>query len=147
MSLVFIFIDSLIHLFILYIFVCLFITDTAGSNSSQRRHNGRDGVSNHQPHNCLLNRLFRRRSKKKNQSSASLAFVQGIHRWRGIPHTNGHWRRKVFPFDDVIIHRKAISVALQHVCYWLAGGNAYHISRELNAPCKVFMISITVVCK
>ena len=28
------------------------------------RHNGRDGVSNHQPHDCLLNRLFRLRSKK-----------------------------------------------------------------------------------
>ena len=28
------------------------------------RHNGRDGVSNHQPHDCLLNRLFRRRSKQ-----------------------------------------------------------------------------------
>ena len=28
------------------------------------RHNGRDGISNHQPHDCLLNRLFRRRSKK-----------------------------------------------------------------------------------
>ena len=28
------------------------------------RHNGRDGVSNHQPHDCLLNRLFRCRSKK-----------------------------------------------------------------------------------
>ena len=27
-------------------------------------HNGRDSVSNHQSHNCLLNRLFRRRSKK-----------------------------------------------------------------------------------
>ena len=27
------------------------------------RHNGRDGVSNHQPHDCLLNRSFRRRSK------------------------------------------------------------------------------------
>ena len=27
-------------------------------------HNERDGVSNHQPHHCLLNRLFRRRSKK-----------------------------------------------------------------------------------
>ena len=25
---------------------------------------GRDGVSNHQPHHCLLNRLFGRRSKK-----------------------------------------------------------------------------------
>ena len=30
----------------------------------QWRHNGRDSVSNHQPHDCLLNRLFRRRSNK-----------------------------------------------------------------------------------
>ena len=28
------------------------------------RHNGHDSVSNHQPHDCLLKRLFRRRSKK-----------------------------------------------------------------------------------
>ena len=28
------------------------------------RHNGCDSVSNHQPHHCLLNRLFRNRSKK-----------------------------------------------------------------------------------
>ena len=32
--------------------------------SLQWRNNGRDGVSNHQPHHCLLNRLSRRRSKK-----------------------------------------------------------------------------------
>ena len=30
----------------------------------QWRHNGRAGASNHQPHDCLLDRLFRRRSKK-----------------------------------------------------------------------------------
>ena len=30
----------------------------------QWRHNGRDSISNHQPHDCVLNRLFRRRSKK-----------------------------------------------------------------------------------
>ena len=30
----------------------------------QWRHNGRDCVSNYQPHDCLLNRLFRRNSKK-----------------------------------------------------------------------------------
>ena len=30
----------------------------------QWRHNVRDGVSNHQSHDCLFNRLFRRRSKK-----------------------------------------------------------------------------------
>ena len=39
------------------------------------RHNGRDSVSNHQPHDCLHNCVFRRRS-----SSVSLAFVRGIHR-------------------------------------------------------------------
>ena len=32
--------------------------------SLQWRHNGHNGASNHQPHDCLLNRLFRRRSKK-----------------------------------------------------------------------------------
>ena len=32
--------------------------------SLQGRHNDHDGVSNHQPHECLLNCLFRGRSKK-----------------------------------------------------------------------------------
>ena len=31
---------------------------------SQWHHNERDGVSNHQPYDCLLGRLFRHRSKK-----------------------------------------------------------------------------------
>ena len=35
-----------------------------GPFSLQWHHNERDGVSNHQPHDCLLNRSFRRRSKK-----------------------------------------------------------------------------------
>ena len=34
------------------------------STTLQWRHNEVAGVSNHQPHDCLLNRLFRRRSKK-----------------------------------------------------------------------------------
>ena len=32
--------------------------------SLRRRHNGHDGVSNHQPRECLLSLLFGRRSKK-----------------------------------------------------------------------------------
>ena len=40
------------------------------------RHNGRDSVSNHQPHDCLLNCLFRRRSKK-----ASKLRVTGLYVW------------------------------------------------------------------
>ena len=39
----------------------LFLDD---SWSVDWRHNERNGVSNHQPNDCLLNRLFRRRSKK-----------------------------------------------------------------------------------
>ena len=41
--------------------------------SLQLRHNVHDGVSNHQPHDCLLNRLFRRRSKE-----TSKLYVTGI---------------------------------------------------------------------
>ena len=37
---------------------------TLHSPTLHRRHNKRDGVSNPQPNDCLLNRLFRRRSKK-----------------------------------------------------------------------------------
>ena len=33
-------------------------------NSLRWRHNDHAGVSNHQPHGCLLNRLFRRKSRK-----------------------------------------------------------------------------------
>ena len=66
------------------------------------RHNDHSGVSNHQPHGCLLNRLFRCKSKK-HQSSASLAFVREIHRGPvNFPHK---WpvTRKMFPFDNVIM--------------------------------------------
>ena len=34
------------------------------SDTLQWRHNKHYGVSNHQPHDCLVKRLFRRRSKK-----------------------------------------------------------------------------------
>ena len=40
------------------------VTDGLLSSSLRWRHNGRDGVSNHQPHHCLFNRLFGRSSKK-----------------------------------------------------------------------------------
>ena len=68
----------------------------------QWHHNERDGVSNHRRIYCLLNRLLRRRSKK-HQSSESLAFVRGIHRWPvNSPH-KGQVTWKILPFDDVIM--------------------------------------------
>ena len=70
------------------------------SKPLQRRRNEIDSVSNDQPHDCLLNRLFRRRSRK-HQSSASLAFVRGIPRWPVNSPYKGTVTRKMFPFDDV----------------------------------------------
>ena len=41
--------------------------------------------------------------QRKHQSSVSLAFVRGIHRWpMNSPH-KGPVTRKIFPFDDVIM--------------------------------------------
>ena len=37
----------------------------------QWRHNGCGGVSNHQPHDCLLNQIFRRRSKETSKLRVS----------------------------------------------------------------------------
>ena len=85
-----------------YLLVCKF-------RSLRWRHNDHSGVSNHQPHGCLLNRLFRCKSKK-HQSSASLAFVREIHRGPvNFPHK---WpvTRKMFPFDDVIMMNTFMSV-------------------------------------
>ena len=77
--------------------------------SPQWRHNGHDSVSCHQPHHCLLNRLFRRRSKKISKLRVT-GLCAGIHQWPvNSPHT---WpiTRKMFPFDDVIMWwRKIIS--------------------------------------
>ena len=68
----------------------------------QWRHNERSGVSNHQPHDCLLNRLFKRRSKK-----TSTLRVTGL--CTGNSPVTGEFpaqrpvTRKMFPFDDVIM--------------------------------------------
>ena len=63
----------------------------------QWRNNERDDVSTHWSHDCSG------ADQRKHQSSASLAFVRGIHRWPvNSPHK---WpvTRKMFPSDDVTI--------------------------------------------
>ena len=61
-------------------------------------HYGRDSVSNYQPHDCLLDRLFRRRSKKTLKlcdSGICAGNSPSPHKWPVA--------RKKFPFDDVIM--------------------------------------------
>ena len=76
-------------------------------------------------HHCLLNHLWS--DQRKHQSSVSLAFVWGIHRWAvNSPHK---WpvMRKMFSFNDVImacrdcIHTNSVNIcsgSALHVRFW-----------------------------
>ena len=66
--------------------------------SFQWRYNGHDSVSNHQPYDCLLNRL----SKKISKLPVTVLCVGNS---PGIGESPHKWpvTRKMFPFDDVIM--------------------------------------------
>ena len=74
-------------------------------DSLQWRHNERDGVSNLM---VVYWSLYTGADQRKHQSSASLAFVRGIHWWPvNSPH-KGRVTRKMFPFDHVIMSAKEV---------------------------------------
>ena len=68
----------------------------------QWRHSDHNGVSNHQPHGCLLNRLFRRRSKKTSMLRVTRLCVGNSPGPVNSPH-KGPVTRKMFSFNDVIM--------------------------------------------
>ena len=79
----------------------------------QWRHYERDGVSNHRP-TIVYSILRSGADQRKHQSSTSLAFVQGIHRWPvNSPHK---WlvTRKVFS-NWWRLHGKRIAALTSHL--------------------------------
>ena len=70
--------------------------------SLQWGHNDHGGVSNYQPHDCLLNRLFRRRSKKTSKLRVTGLCAGNSPGPVNSPH-KGPVTRKMLPFDDVIM--------------------------------------------
>ena len=85
----------------------------------QWRRNEHDGVSNHQPNDCLLNRLFRRRSKKISKLRVTGLCVGNSPGPVNSPH-KGPVARKMFPFDDVIMlapERLFIGFRSSHLTY------------------------------
>ena len=79
---------------------------------------------------------------RKHQSSASLAFVRGIHR---EPVNSPHKRpvtRKMSPFDDVIMKRfhimwepRLFDVCNPSTSYWFSVGTLKHFSLGMKARC------------
>ena len=91
----------------------------------QWRHKEPDGVSNHQRLNCLLNRLFRHRSKKSSKLRVTVLCVRGIHRWpANSPHT-GPVTWKMFPFENVIMSAGDDPWEIRNQPCW-ASGYKYH---------------------
>ena len=64
-----------------------------------------DCVSNHQPHDCLLNRLFRRRSKKTSKLRVT-GLCAGNSPGTGEFYAQLASNTEMFPFDDVIMGRQ-----------------------------------------
>ena len=82
------------------------------------RHNGCDSVSKHQPHDCLLNRLFRCRSKNTSKLRVPGLCVgnsPGTGEFTAQMASNA----EMFPFDDVIMFKL---VAVIHVRIYVGGG-------------------------
>ena len=71
--------------------------------SLEWRHNGRDGVSNHQPRYWLLNRLFRRRSKKTSKLRVT-GLCAGNSPVTGKFPAQRASNAEMFPFDHVIMY-------------------------------------------
>ena len=67
------------------------------------RHNDRNGVSNHQPHDCLLNNLFRGRSTKTSKLRVT-GLCSGNSPVTGEFPAQKAITWKMFPFDDDIMH-------------------------------------------
>ena len=115
------------------------------------RHNDHDGVSNHQPHGCLLNRLFRRRSKKTSKLCVTGLCVGNSPGPVNSPH-KGPVTRKMFPFDDVIMVLaviRAISIVIiiiQAIVAQSTSNILYEIFPFLNnIPHGFFWIKIFII--
>ena len=70
----------------------------------QWRHNEHNGVSITSL-TIIFSTVYSGANQRKRQSSASLAFVRGIHRWPVNSLHKGPVTQKIFSFDDVIMKR------------------------------------------
>ena len=108
-------------------------------------YNGRECVSNHQPHDCLLNRLFRRRLIKK----TSKLRVSGLCVGNSPVNSPHKWpvTRKMFPFDDVIMGAwNALALCLNIDNLWPEWHFiCYNQLRGIFFRCYCFLFAIVVI--
>ena len=126
------------------------------SRPLQWRHNDYDGVSNHQPHDCSLNHLFRCRSKKTSKLPVTGLCVGNSPGPVNSPH-KGPLTQKMFPFDDVIMinfDHMGITVTPQIIhdrhtdCIDICSSSAWRqwLVRKNYSPKVLHVIFICILC-
>ena len=90
--------------------------------------------------------------QRKHQSSTSLAFVRGIHRWPVNSPRKGPVTQKMFPFDDIIMWPASISwrgskydllfISLHHFRQnWCYVKYILYIAQEMLFLCIIFIFA------
>ena len=103
----------------------------------QWRHKERDIVSNHQRHDCLLNRLFRRRWKKTSKLRVTGLCAENSPVAGEVP-AQRPVARKMFPFDDVIKEPSSpISPIAALRLIWGTSEKQYHLLISIWLPFNI----------
>ena len=106
--------------------------------SLQWRHNVHDGVSNHRRFDCLLNRLFRRRSKKTSKICVTV-LCEGDSLVTGeFPRKKGQWRGKCSHFKTSLYEMRIpnFTAVAQYTTWHLCDAI---LSRDGVEICKQFL--------
>ena len=123
----------------------------------QWRHNGRDGVSNHQPRDCFLNRLFRRRSKKTSKLRVT-GLCAGTSPATGEFSTQRASNAEMFPFDDVIMKHSiprqewhfevdgVSPISIWYRCVPYRKDNHFRYRRALCLPNNILWMNVLCQC-
>ena len=99
--------------------------------SLQWRHNGFDGVSTHQPHHCLPNRVFRRRSKKTSKLRVTALCV-------GNSPVAGE-----FP-TQMVCNAENVSIWWRHHVHWFSClMHPNSVSHSLRTQCQPNSVSMS----
>ena len=108
----------------------------------QWRHNQCKSVSNHRRHDCLFNRLFRRRSKKTSKfrvagiCEGNSPVTDEYFAQRAIPVT-----RNMFPFDDVIMFSCGLIVLNHRYILALNEIKSHHCPTGCHLPFLLLRIT------
>ena len=125
------------------------------NSSLQWRHNGHDGVSNHQPYHCST--VYSDADQRKHKSSAPLAFVRGIHRCGEFTETGEFPAQMASNAENVSIwwrhhewqthrqlYRMTVNLFGEKYCIWIQQSYVSSEEDHIGSTCILFIENINV---